>query len=105
MTTTSRNPLTTNNMPKANTIKKYCKSPSFYFRNLNRNQSEALLYGQDDGVFLIRNSVNYKGNLTLSFVNKGEFEHYLIERDKRNYVSINEDVWFSSIDKLVKVRS
>lgn len=84
-------------------MKKYCKSPSFYFGKLNRNQSEALLSGQDDGVFLIRNSVNYKGNLTLSFVNKGDCEHYLIERDKRNFVSIHEDVWFSSVDKLVKV--
>ncbi len=87
----------------SNTIRKYCKSPSFFFKNLNRNQSEALLSGHDDGVFLVRNSVNYKGNMTLSFVSKGIIEHYLIEINKENYVSINENLWFSSIEKLVKV--
>jgi hypothetical protein len=86
-----------------NTIRKYCKSPSFFFKNLNRNQSEALLSGHDNGVFLVRNSVNYKGNMTLSFVNNGVFEHYLIEKNRENYMSINENLWFSSIEKLVKV--
>lgn len=82
--------------------KHYCQTPSFYFKNLNRNQSEALLAGHENGVFLIRNSVNFKGNLTLSFINNFEYEHYLIEKDRKSNVSINDDLWFTTVEKLIK---
>jgi hypothetical protein len=76
---------------------------------LNRNQAEALLSHHDNGVFLIRDSVLYKGRLTLSFINNGEFEHYIIEscnNESSNYekiCSIDNKYWFKSVNDLVKV--
>jgi hypothetical protein len=81
-------------------------SPSFYFPNLNRNQAEALLYGQESGVFLIRDSVLFKGRLTLSFIDGDQkFEHYIVERNRNlnNTLSIDKIKWFNSLNELIKV--
>lgn len=77
---------------------------SFYFPGLNRNQAEALLSGHDNGVFLIRDSVLFSGRLTLSFVNNDSFEHYIIET-YRNNVTIDNKLWFSTVNDLIKVGS
>jgi uncharacterized membrane protein len=69
---------------------------------LNRNQAEALLSGHDNGVFLIRDSVLFRGRLTLSFVNNDSFEHYIIERYFNN-VTIDNQLWFASVNDLIKV--
>ena len=69
---------------------------------MNRNQAEALLTGHDNGVFLIRDSFLFRGRLTLSFVNKNSFEHYIIECMYNN-VSIDYKNWFRSVNDLIKV--
>ena len=69
---------------------------------MNRNQAEALLSGHDNGVFLIRDSVLFRGRLTLSFVNNDSFEHYIIERYCNN-VTIDNQLWFASVNELIKV--
>ena len=88
-----------------NDLKKYCQTPSFYFPGLNRNQAEALLSGHDNGVFLIRDSVLFRGRLTLSVVYNNNFEHYIIECNKfnRNLFTIDQKSWFNSINDLIRV--
>ena len=73
---------------------------------MNRNQSEALLQDHDDGVFLVRDSVYFKGELTLSFVlNRDKFEHYIIHKSKlKNKYTIDKNKWFNSVNDLIKVR-
>jgi hypothetical protein len=79
------------------------KQSSFYFSNINRIQAELLLYGQDNGVFLIRNSLTHN-KLTLSLViNENKFEHYLIKTQlDTGYYSLNELDWFKTLYDLIE---
>ena len=69
---------------------------------MSRIHAEVLLYGQDNGVFLIRDSNYFRGYLTLSCITNGKILHFLIARNKE-MLSIDYSNWFNTLNDLVIV--
>ena len=75
----------------------------FFFPNIDRQLAEFLLKAQEDGVFLLRNSIHFPDKLTLSLAFEARFEHYLVEKNDKFQFSINKIRWFDKIDDLIIV--
>ncbi len=75
----------------------------FFFTNIDRQIAEFLLRAQDNGVFLLRNSIHFPEKLTLSLVFETRFEHYLIEENDDLKFSINKIKWFNTLEDLIIV--
>lgn len=64
--------------------------------------AEDLLHPREDGLFLIRESVNYPGDYTLSVCYQRKVEHYRIIYHK-NQMTIDEETYFDNLNQLVEV--
>lgn len=79
----------------------------FYFRwyhgKISREQAEALLQYRQDGMFLIRDSVHFQGDFTLSVVFEGSIDHYRI-LNKHNKLEVDGgECFFDNLIELVEV--
>ena len=68
---------------------------------ITRNQAEDLLNTFQDGLFLVRESTNYRGDYTLCVCCDNKVEHYHILH-KTNKLTIDEDVLFDNLTELVQ---
>jgi len=73
----------------------------WFHGKISRETAEHLLNPREDGLFLVRESANFKGDFTLSVCFKSRIEHYRIFY-KENKMTIDEDEFFENLNKLVK---
>ena len=79
-------------------------APSWYHGNISREETESLLGQQEDGVFLIRDSIHFVGDRTLSLCCDGQIDHYRILTEPGGLVSVDGgDVSFPTLVELVEV--
>ncbi|XP_031565299.1 tyrosine-protein kinase CSK-like [Actinia tenebrosa] len=74
--------------------------PWFHGR-IDREKAEELLKARRDGLFLVRESCNYKGDYTLSVCFGGKIEHYRVIF-KDNKLTVDEEEYFENLTKLVE---
>lgn len=79
----------------------FCPSRWFHGK-IKREKSEELLDVKEDGLFLVRESVNYPGDFTLSVCHRNKVEHYRIMY-KENKMTIDEESYFDNLAQLVEV--
>lgn len=65
-------------------------------------ETERLLRGAPDGAFLVRESVKYLGDFTLSVMFEGEVSHYRIKYHELRFTVDDED-YFLSLHHLIEV--
>ncbi|CAC5426385.1 CSK [Mytilus coruscus] len=73
----------------------------WFHGKIKREDSEELLRPREDGLFLVRESVNYPGDFTLSVCHKQKVEHYRIIY-KHNKMTIDEESYFENLAQLVE---
>lgn len=77
---------------------------SWYHGSITREETETLLGGQEDGVFLIRDSIHYVGDRTLSVSCENRIDHYRILTGADGLVAVDGgDRSFPSLVELVEV--
>ena len=77
---------------------------SWYHGSISREETEALLGGHEDGVFLIRDSIHFVGDRTLSVSCMGRIDHYRVLTGLDGLVSVDGgDCSFPSLVELVEV--
>ena len=74
----------------------------WFHGKIKREDAEVLLKPREDGLFLVRESVNYPGDFTLSVCHKQKVEHYRIIY-KQNQMTIDEESFFENLAQLVEV--
>jgi c-src tyrosine kinase len=75
----------------------------WFHGKLTRDDVEKLLIPPKNGLFLVRESVAYKGDYTLSVCYDGKIEHYRVRRDDRNWVTVDDEEYFENLVALVEV--
>lgn len=79
---------------------------AFHFRwfhgKISRDKAEELLDPRVDGLFLVRESIHYPGDYTLSVCKQNIVEHYRIIF-KDNKLTIDEESYFNNLNELVEV--
>lgn len=80
----------------------HLQSMSWYHGSISREKAEELLKPREDGLFLIRESVNYPGDFTLCVCFQGGVQHYRIIFEAEQKYSIDEEEYFSSLVLLVE---
>ena len=77
---------------------------SWYHGGISREETEALLGGHEDGVFLVRDSIHFVGDRTLSVSFEGHIDHYRILTGPEGLVSVDGgDCAFPCLAQLVEV--
>lgn len=74
----------------------------WFHGKIDRQKSEKLLQSGKDGTFLLRESVHFPGDYTLSVIFSGKVEHYRIIYSK-NKLTIDEEASFDNLVQLVEV--
>lgn len=75
----------------------------WFHGKIDRLKAEKLLLDiQTNGLFLVRESVHYPGDYTLSVYHKNKVEHYRIIYSK-NKLTIDEEGYFDNLPGLVEV--
>ena len=74
----------------------------WFHGKINRDKAETLLDARVDGLFLVRESIHYPGDYTLSVCKRNIVEHYRIIY-KDNKLTIDEDSYFDNLPELVEV--
>jgi len=74
----------------------------WFHGKIDRPKAEKLLENGDNGTFLVRESVHFPGDYTLSVLYKQKVEHYRIIYSK-NKLTIDEEVFFENLTNLVEV--
>ncbi|XP_021346073.1 tyrosine-protein kinase CSK-like isoform X1 [Mizuhopecten yessoensis] len=73
----------------------------WFHGKIKREKAEELLVPPEDGLFLVRESVNYPGDFTLSVCHKSKVEHYRIIYS-HNKMTIDEESYFENLTQLVE---
>ncbi|KAL4228192.1 hypothetical protein ACF0H5_013626 [Mactra antiquata] len=73
----------------------------WFHGKINRDNAADLLKQRQDGLFLVRESVNFPGDYTLSVCCDGKVEHYRIIY-KNNKLTIDEDSFFDNLPQIVE---
>lgn len=76
----------------------------WYHGKISRAQAEELLSNSEEGHYLVRESNNFPGDYTLCVYSSHKVEHYHIIY-KNNRLTIDEEVYFENLLKLVEVRN
>lgn len=79
----------------------HLQSMPWYHGLITRTQAEELLIKGETGLFLVRESTNYRGDYTLCVVADGKVEHYHVLR-KNEKLTIDEDDFFDNLIEMVK---
>ncbi len=74
----------------------------WFHGKITRDEAEDLLIPRTDGLFLVRESTNFPGDYTLCVVFQDKVEHYRVIY-KDNKLTIDEEVYFENLTKLVEV--
>lgn len=86
--------------------KKKAQNSSFHSRwfhgKIDRDKAVALLDSLVDGLFLVRESIHYPGDYTLSVCKRNIVEHYRIIY-RNNKLTIDEESHFNNLPELVEV--
>ncbi len=75
----------------------------WFHGKLTREEAEKLLEGGRNGLFLVRESQNFKGDYTLCVLYEQKVEHYRVRRNKKNMVTVDDEEYFENLFKLVEV--
>lgn len=67
-----------------------------------REEAELIMNSREDGLFLVRESTNYRGDYTLCVCFGGKVEHYRILH-RNNRLTIDEELFFDNMVRLVEV--
>ncbi|OWF54088.1 Tyrosine-protein kinase CSK [Mizuhopecten yessoensis] len=78
-----------------------CFDNLWFHGKIKREKAEELLVPPEDGLFLVRESVNYPGDFTLSVCHKSKVEHYRIIYS-HNKMTIDEESYFENLTQLVE---
>ncbi|XP_060595161.1 tyrosine-protein kinase CSK-like isoform X3 [Ruditapes philippinarum] len=73
----------------------------WFHGKIDRGKADDLLQPRQDGLFLVRESVNFPGDYTLSVCCTNKVEHYRIIY-KHNKLTIDEDSFFDNLPQLVE---
>ncbi|XP_052283250.1 tyrosine-protein kinase CSK-like isoform X2 [Dreissena polymorpha] len=73
----------------------------WFHGKIGREKATSLLNPMKDGLFLVRESVNFPGDYTLSVCCASKIEHYRIIY-KNNKLTIDEEVFFDNLPQLVE---
>ncbi|XP_065188437.1 tyrosine-protein kinase CSK-like [Sycon ciliatum] len=73
----------------------------WYHGKISREEAERLLHPRKDGLYLIRESVNYPGDFTLCVCFEGNVEHYRVTR-RNNQLTVDHEEYFETLTKLVE---
>lgn len=73
----------------------------WFHGKITRDDAEELLVPRTDGLFLVRESTNFPGDYTLCVVYQEKVEHYRVIY-KDNKLTIDEEVYFENLTKLVE---
>lgn len=78
-----------------------------FHESLSRDVAEELLKGCSPGLYIIRKSLHFPGDYTLSISVENAIEHYRIkynnQTDKKPF-TIDDETYFNNFSELVKVR-
>ena len=74
----------------------------WFHGKIDRQKADDLLNPRKDGLFLVRESINYPGDYTLTVCCGGKVEHYRIIY-KNNKLTIDEESFFNNLPQLVEV--
>lgn len=77
---------------------------SWFHGSITREQAESLLQDKEDGVFLVRDSVHYRGDFTLSVSFDNKVDHYRILAHNNKLEVDGGDCCFDNLFDLVEVR-
>ncbi|WAR00882.1 CSK-like protein, partial [Mya arenaria] len=80
------------------------KSKIWFHGKIDRDKATDLLNPMKDGLFLVRESVNFPGDYTLSVCCANKVEHYRIIY-KQNKLTIDEECYFDNLPQLVEAES
>lgn len=69
---------------------------------MDRKEAEVKLSPTEEGLFLVRESMNFPGDYTLCICSGGKVEHYHIIYS-HNKLTIDEEVFFENLSQLVEV--
>ncbi len=75
----------------------------WFHGKLTREEAEKLLERGKNGQFLVRESQNFKGDYTLCVLYEQKVEHYRVRRNKKNFVTVDDEEYFENLFKLVEV--
>lgn len=78
--------------------------PAWYHGWCRRAEVEQLLRSGPDGVFLVKNSTEFPGDLTLCLYKGGAVEYFRVRRCEvgRNRVTLDNQTFFSDVESLVE---
>lgn len=74
----------------------------WFHGKISRQDAEQLLDRNDDGLFLVRESVNYQGDYSLSVCHGGKVEHYRVRYTEDNKLTVDDETFFENLTKLVE---
>ncbi|XP_003386644.1 PREDICTED: tyrosine-protein kinase CSK-like [Amphimedon queenslandica] len=74
----------------------------WFHGKLSRQDGEKLLTPPKNGLFLVRESVAYVGDYTLSVCYDGKVEHYRVRRNEKNWVTVDDEEYFENLVSLVE---
>ena len=75
----------------------------WYHGRISRDETEIILHSCEDGVFLVRDSIHFQGDCTLSVAINGRVDHYRILRRDGLLEVDGGDCSFHSLIDLVQV--
>ena len=74
----------------------------WFHGKISRQEAESMLQPRKDGLFLVRESVNFPGDFTVCVCFEGDVEHYRIIY-QNNSLTIDEEDYFENLTQLVEV--
>lgn len=89
-------------MLNTNKSEVHLQSMIWYHGPITRETAEQLLQPREEGLFLIRESVNYPGDFTLCVCFQDGVQHYRIIYDGKERYTIDEEEYFASLEDLVE---
>nr|BAF02917.1 protein tyrosine kinase CSK [Monosiga ovata] len=73
----------------------------WFHGKISRELAESLLMPREDGLFLVRESAHFPGDYTLCVCFQDQVDHYRMQ-GKNGKLTIDEEVYFSSLEELVQ---
>ncbi|KAK2553281.1 Tyrosine-protein kinase CSK [Acropora cervicornis] len=74
----------------------------WFHGKITREKAEELLKPYEEGLFLVRESHNYQGDYTLSVCCGPKVDHYRVRYTDDNKLSVDDEVYFENLTKLVQ---
>eukprot|EP00731_Ephydatia_muelleri_P004839 Em0002g1015a len=74
----------------------------WFHGKISRETAEKLLTPSKNGMFLVRESQNYRGDYTLCVSYDGKVENYRVQKNEKGLVTVDDDGYFDNLIELVE---